>query len=1014
MYKITLKIFLLSLIALQNINSQTIDGLLLELNFTGNSFPRYLSSGNNKLFFSADDGVHGRELWVYDKFQNSTYLVKDIVEGVQSGIINSNFVVHNDQLFFTAFNTSSGIELWTSNGTEQGTFLLKDINVGTSNSSVRNMFIYNNMLFFSADDGINGSELWISDGTNQGTSLLKDINPGSNSSFPGNFFIFNGYLFFTAYTPNQGLEIWKSDGTTEGTNLFIDINIGFSSGLLQESTFLIFNNNFYFFADNGTTGFELWKSDGSESGTNLLKDIYPGVIGSSNTLIGAATNDYFVFKARTPSTFDELWISDGTTSGTQLLKDINPTAFGSLNENSEFVTFDNKIYFTASDNNVTGRELWVTDGTFNGTNLLKDIFPGSGSSAISQLTSTNGYLIFSARDNLSQFNTVWISDGTEDGTEKLMDINLSQNSNSELKFVEFDNKIFFAGGLNSLNGNELWNTDGTPQNTNIVKDIFKKNGSISGIREFTILNDKVIFTGTNGLSGAEPFVTDGTIEGTKLLKDIIPGSTSSISNNDFRRAFYTKAGNNVFFRANGGNGVGFEIFKTDGSEEGTILLKDIAQGNASSISEYPLFFSHNDLFYFKANDLIHGTELWRSDGTLEGTFMLKDILPGSGSGILSSNSFMDHPQIQNRINFAILNNFLHFIAQDNEGFGIWKTDGTSSGTTKVLTLPSSGSLNTLPEILGSTNNKIFYITNINNSTYGNNTLWSTDGTASGTIQLGSYFTSIVQQFKKSHVFNNEFYTTVYLGGSGVTLIKTDGTVEGTIAVTTQNFSQYNYFNFLKSCGNFLYFYLNNSGTHFGKELWRTDGTSNNTTLIDSTQIDEVDYFNNCSCIENSLFYTKGFIYPKQIWYINDSLINPVSINVNVTNSKNFQESNEGIISLFNFNGNLLFDGATNDSGAEIYFSNLPEFLNIQSQIKFHTDYDVIIFPNPSNGIFEIRMNDNTEIQNINVYDINGKIVLKNIKSETNNKINLSHLIRGIYILKIETEYNTRFKKIILK
>ena len=81
----------------------------------------------------------------------------------------------NGTLFFRADDGTNGDELWQSDGTAAGTTLVKDIVREAAvriRSSLTNV---NGTLFFSADDGTNGYELWQSDGTAAGTTLVKDI-----------------------------------------------------------------------------------------------------------------------------------------------------------------------------------------------------------------------------------------------------------------------------------------------------------------------------------------------------------------------------------------------------------------------------------------------------------------------------------------------------------------------------------------------------------------------------------------------------------------------------------------------------------------------------------------------------------------------------------------------------------------------------------------------------------------------------------------------------------------------
>ena len=1043
------------------LSQQLLDATLLEVNFSGDSYPRNLTKATNKIYFSADDSYRGRELWVYDGITNQTRFIKDINTGNNSSISStsslSNFITIGDNLFFTANDGVNGEELWKSDGTESGTFLindinsgfassnirsfytlnnilffvandgingeelwrsdgstsgtymLKDINVGNANSSPNNFFIYNNLLFFSANNGANGIELWSSDGTATGTNLLKDINLGNQSSSPNNFFEFNNNLFFVANNGIDGNELWKSNGTEIGTNLVINIRPGSLSGLNFENNFLILDNNFYFYANNGINGNELWRSDGTASGTYLLKDINLGSNSSANKLIGVTSNGFFVFSALTNTTGTELWISNGTTTGTSLLKDINLGNQSSLFD-PEFININNEVYFKAN-NSINGEELWKTNGTASGTQMVKDIFLGQTPSNIKYLTKFNNNLIFSAKNN-NNYNKLWRSDGTDLGTIEIKDINLNQTSNSELNFLEFNGNVFFAGGLDSLNGNELWKTDGTTNNTDIVYDIYKKWGVFtSGQSDFTKFNDKIIFAGTNGLSGVEPFITDGTIAGTKIVKDIIPGSSSSIWNSQDNRPFFTQAGNFVFFRASNGSGFGFEVFRTDGTEEGTFMVKDIAPGNTSSINDFPTFFGHNGIFYFKANDQVHGDELWRSDGTTEGTFMLKDILPGNLGGIYFSNFYDNHYNVVNRKCFAPIGQYLYFMARDEQGNGLWRTDGSTIGTTKILAIPSSGDFDS-SIIIGSNEDKIYFITNINNSSWGNNSLWVTDGTQAGTILLGQYLITGPQQFKKSTNLDNFFYYTVF-NDNGTNLMKTDGTLTGTSQVTNFNFPVYDRFNFLEKCGNYIYFLVDSVGLPFGKELWRTDGSAVNTILIEGFQFGDPVSIGNCTCVNDHLFYTKGN-YIKSFYYVGNNNILPIELQLNIVNAPNFiqYEGVSGAFGLHNLNNNILFDGGTYASGGELYFSELGNLLSINNQNPVNISNDIIIYPNPSKGIFNIKPNTNIKIENIQIFDYNGKII--DDKVYNNEHIDCSNLSKGVYLLKIITNEKTFNKKIIIE
>src|SRR5262249_11737905 len=185
----------------------------------------------------------------------------------------------NGTLFFAANDGVHGTELWKSDGTADGTVLVKDINPGRSGSYLFNLTVIDGTLFFTANDGVHGAELWKSDGTTAGTVLIKDINPGRASSYPQNHTVVNGTLFFTANDGTTGVELWKSDGTAAGTVLVKDIRPGSAHGVppsSSPSSLTAVGDQLFFSANDGVHGRELWKSDGTEAGTVLVKDIRPG------------------------------------------------------------------------------------------------------------------------------------------------------------------------------------------------------------------------------------------------------------------------------------------------------------------------------------------------------------------------------------------------------------------------------------------------------------------------------------------------------------------------------------------------------------------------------------------------------------------------------------------------------------------------------------------------------------------------------------------------------------------
>src|SRR5262249_13992378 len=193
-------------------------------------YPERLTAVGGTLFFAANDGTNGQELWKSDGTAAGTVLVKDINPGssLGSGYSSRPFYLAavGGVLFFTGDDGDHGRELWKSDGSPGGAVLVNDINPDTNpfGPSPNNLAAVGGTLFFAADDGVNGRELWKSNGTEAGTVLVKDINPGSSYGFPlGSFphYLTNvaGTLFFAANDGINSLELWNVDGKTAGTVL---------------------------------------------------------------------------------------------------------------------------------------------------------------------------------------------------------------------------------------------------------------------------------------------------------------------------------------------------------------------------------------------------------------------------------------------------------------------------------------------------------------------------------------------------------------------------------------------------------------------------------------------------------------------------------------------------------------------------------------------------------------------------------------------------------------------------
>jgi ELWxxDGT repeat protein len=154
--------------------------------------PGLFQTVDDHLVFLAEDPESGREPWVTGDTDGSARLLLDIRPGSRGSCAGAptsrdgtSIEGDGERLFFTADDGIHGVELWASDGTTAGTHLVKDIRPGSAGSyPVTPSRLVGAWLFFVASDGVHGPELWASDGTEAGTSLVADIVPGRRGLLP--------------------------------------------------------------------------------------------------------------------------------------------------------------------------------------------------------------------------------------------------------------------------------------------------------------------------------------------------------------------------------------------------------------------------------------------------------------------------------------------------------------------------------------------------------------------------------------------------------------------------------------------------------------------------------------------------------------------------------------------------------------------------------------------------------------------------------------------------------------
>ena len=521
----------------------------------------------SKLFFTAKTALNGDELWVTDATSNGTYMVADIAVGATGGITNQYVATSNGKLYFQANDLANGGELWLSDGTAGGTFMVKDVAVGITSGALYPMAFPWGVIF-GGFQSATGRELWRSDGTSAGTYMVKEIATSTGSGYNiqgtifwgcmGSKYMFHGQskiwttdgtsagtagagtsvpnptdlidagsqTFFIASTTPTGNELWRTDGTDAGTYMVKDINPGASEGVPTGFSEIVVNGILYFQAtDGGGLGYgsELWRSDGTSAGTYIVKDIVAGPSGSSPRPL-ANVNGKLFFTVSTSTAGYELWTSDGTSAGTTMVKDINVGASSGISSftASSIAVHNNSLYFLGNDGS-TGQELWVSDGTSAGTNLVSDITPGSIGTAFGSLASAGGRMWFTATTTAAG-QELWTTDGTSAGTVMVKDINPGTPGSAVRFLGSLGTRVIFSS-TDGVNGQELWTSDGTNSGTVMIADI--NPGSANGVTTpylGTTLNGVFYFPANNGTSGSELWRTDLTSVGTQMVTELGPGS----------------------------------------------------------------------------------------------------------------------------------------------------------------------------------------------------------------------------------------------------------------------------------------------------------------------------------------------------------------------------------------------------------------------------------------------------------------------------------------------------------
>jgi ELWxxDGT repeat protein len=562
------------------------------------------------LYFYAADVRYGSELWRTDGTPAGTWRVSDAAPGAKDGV-HQVFAAGGDAIFVATevYSCCSPTRLWRSNGSHHGTVPGPRLTgfepqIGTWEQTLKG-HVAGDRLFFTQPSDKVGEKLWVSDGR-PGSLQVIDLCSGpcgvapSDGNTPYEWADLDDLaLFITAEN-----ALWASDGSQQGTRQLRQLGDGryyLRGGQLGDELL------FYGFGDTGSGS--LWLTDGTPSGTRQLIErsdggwaFYPTIIGDlaylrggngeiwrtngtvvETVLVGqigcgmgniVPAGEWLLFRSSCDGAPNQLVRWNGTTTGGEVIASVDN--IGSL------IPLNDSVVFWGIDGETSG--LWVSDGTRDGTRLLREIESTLSWPEIVSLGPGRGVVIFVKSGESSRLLTLWHSDGTTSGTGVVKEICQQPPSSNPGVGTPFAGELFFSA--TAISGRGLWASDGTTAGTRLIS---------TGMSNPWRL-----------IAGDQLFIVSWTSTGTDQLWALSdPADEPRLLLESGRIAEWAMLGERLLFLA--GDSMYSSLWVSDGTEEGTARVDNQLQG-ASSLTLF------GDAVYLYGSYNRPNAVLLRSDG----------------------------------------------------------------------------------------------------------------------------------------------------------------------------------------------------------------------------------------------------------------------------------------------------------------------------------------------------------------------------------------------------------------
>ena len=472
------------------------------------------------------------------------------------------------------------------------------------------------------------------------------------------------------YADTTAGKLYATDGTPGGAAELSAVDSSLAS---LKAAYMVYEKSPAFIVANQIVGVPmgdafLWKTDGTPEGTTLLKRAAPTDSGTydkyhSFQLIGPLAKD-MLFADLWENGVD-LWKTDGTPEGTVLLKRVSSYERPPVQKNTvgQSLVLDGRCYFLVVNELIGGMGVvslaCATDGTPEGTAQLGNDNIGGRAGGLFALNGQACWL--TGGDWIANSKTVdsaWFVKLGQTPATTSLPVLLSAVADGAFMsdaVAILGDRLLFMDGYGTL-----FTSDGTDEGTQPI--------TAHGAGGQTVPAE-LGTTGKQGYFGARSadfswglWRTDGTAVGTSLVMTIPPG----VLGTDFQLISRLQATEGIlYFMSQTGVAQGWQgdLWRSDGTPGGTSLLCNLVPAQFSLSWGWLQSADLDGVLYFTRRDTEHGMELWRSSGTPETTVLCEDIVAGPTDTQLSTPALVGRNVIFTGLNPA----------KDGQGggFGLW-------------------------------------------------------------------------------------------------------------------------------------------------------------------------------------------------------------------------------------------------------------------------------------------------------------------------------------------------------